>query len=142
MLNTRFFRLAVLPGMVAMVSFGCRPENPLGRLAISGTVRLEGERLDQGSIEFAPTEEGPNVTSGGRIENGRFRIPAHQGLPPGTYLVRISSAEAVGEPIEPEFPGDSPVVAQERIPQQYNVKSDKHVTVTEGGRNVFDFDIP
>ncbi|MDY0169193.1 MAG: hypothetical protein RBS80_21805 [Thermoguttaceae bacterium] len=125
-----------------MLCSGCGPENPLGRIAVSGTVQLGGQPLDQGSIEFSPTEEGPNIASGGRIKNGRFRIPAHQGLLPGTYVVRISSAQATDEPIEPEFPGDSPIVARERIPAEYNVKSDKQVTITQGGRNVLEFDIP
>ncbi len=138
----RLFRLILLLCMVGVLPLGCGPDNPLGRLAISGTVQLRGEPLDQGSIEFAPTEGGPNVTSGGRIEDGEFSIPAHQGLPPGTYLVRISSAEVTGEPIEPEFPGASPVVALERIPAEYNAQSDKRVTISEDGANVLEFDIP
>ncbi len=132
----------VLLCSVALLPSGCGPENPLGRLAISGSVQLKGQPLDQGEIEFSPTAESPNLATGGRIEGGRYRIPAHQGLLPGTYLVRISSAEVTGEPIQPEFPGDSPILAHERIPVAYNVKSDKHVTVTEDGSNVFDFDIP
>lgn len=133
---------AILLGVIAMLCSGCGPGNPLGRIAVSGTVQLGGQPLDQGSIEFSPTEGGPNIASGGRIKNGRFRIPAHQGLLPGTYVVRISSAQATDEPIEPEFPGESPIVARERIPAEYNVKSDKQVTITKGGRNVLEFDIP
>lgn len=141
MFNCRVAGWAVVIFAMALTAVGCGPENPLGRLPISGTVTFEGEPLDQGFIEFSPTENNPNIASGDRVENGRFQIPAHLGLTPGTYLVRISSAEETGEVVEPEFPGAATSTARERIPPEYNIESDQRITVTAEGPNTFQFDI-
>jgi len=52
-------------------------------------VKLDGQALDQGNIEFHPTFEG-GVQSGGRIVNGSYSIPAHEGVIVGTYRVAIT----------------------------------------------------
>jgi hypothetical protein len=80
------------------------------------------------------------------IQDGSYSVPAEKGLPPGKYLVRISSvAEDPSAPV-PEMPGmpeDGGVgEAEERIPAEYNTESKQEVTVTSEGPNKFDFDIP
>jgi hypothetical protein len=123
---------------------GCEQGGADGRLAVSGTVTFEGAPLDQGSIEFTSTGEGPAVFTGAMIENGKYSVPAGQGLPPGTYLVKISSAAEDPSAPAPEMPGmpeEGAEGAQERIPAEYNTESTQEVTVTADGENKFDFNI-
>ena len=127
--------------LVTLVLAGCGPKNPLGRLAVSGTVNLQGKPLDQGSIELSTLEGSPKVSTGAAIKDGRFSISAPRGLPPGTYRVRISSADAGAGSAQPEFPGEHTAVARDRIPPEWNTKSDKQITVTRDGPNEFPFDI-
>jgi hypothetical protein len=124
---------------------GCGADNPLGRKAISGNVTLDGQPVAAGSIEFAPQQQG-GVGSGAMITAGSYQIEAAKGLPPGKYLVRIFAPEdAQAEQAEPSVPGPTgpsqPPPGVERIPPEYNAKSDKVVEVTVAGPNEFDFAI-
>ena len=115
----------------------------LNRQAIEGSVMLDGAPLDQGTIEFAPRNKG-GVASGALIDNGTYSIEVAKGLPPGKYIVRIYSArkrQAGQDPPAPPGP-DSIVVGVERIPPEYNVKSDRVVEVVADGANSFDFEVP
>jgi len=118
---------------------GCSKTDPLNRQAISGDVKLGGEPLASGSIEFHPPE-GQGTMSGGVIENGKYAVPAEQGLSPGSYTVRIFSADEDAEPVA--VPGESNKLAVEKIPPEYNVNSEQVVEVSDQNENQFDFDIP
>lgn len=137
--------------LLLFLTIGCGQPNPLGRKEILGEVSFDGSPLETGSIEFSPKD--PNgVSTGTSILNGTYQIEAHQGVPPGQYTVRITSpidslANAVeDDEVSPPGPVErgprQPPPATERIPADYNVRSDKVVTVTEDGPNRFDFNIP
>ena len=81
------------------------------------------------------------MSSGAIITNGRYAIESTKGLPPGDYLVRIYSAEAMpeGGPRDPNNPVAQ--LGRERIPADFNSKSYHTIQVTDGGANTFDFDI-
>jgi len=101
---------------------------------MSGTVTLDGKPLETGIIAFGSLQE-DGVRSGAPLTNGKYAMAAARGLPPGTYRVRISAQEAVSDPT-----GDAPP-PKELIPAEYNVNSDKTVTVSADGPNEFNFDI-
>src|SRR5256885_12554328 len=58
--------------------------NPLGRQAISGSVKVDGVPLEKGTISFQPLENG-QTSSGAVIAGGNYSIPRDKGLPPGSY---------------------------------------------------------
>lgn len=129
---------------------GCGEPNPLGRKAITGKIDFDGSRLESGVIEFVPDDPAGHST-GAVIANGEYAIEAHKGVPPGKYIVRITSPTDDSDPVPeeellppgPQGSGPSqPPPAKERIPSDYNTKSDKFVDVTADGPNQFDFDIP
>lgn len=129
--------------VVLVVSFlGCGPGNPLGRQAVSGTVTLDGKPLAAGTIMFEPRgSEG--ALAGAPIADGKFTIAGQRGLPPGTYLVRISAPTPRGGVAAEGMPGDSASAsrdAPELIPAAWNTNSQHTVTV-EKGANQFDFAI-
>ena len=126
--------------LLALTLAGCGGNsNPLGRLAISGNVSLDGQPLNDGTIQFAPKDPA-GVSSGAVITNGTYSISAEQGLPAGTYIVRISAPE--GGPVDVEPGGDATeTYATERIPAEYNTDSQHTVEVKPGEENTFDFPI-
>lgn len=125
---------------------GCAEVNP--RKQLSGTVTLKGAKLDAGTIDFRPIEGTsaaglPTTTAGAVITDGAYKIAAELGLVPGKYKVLISSGDGVTPDNEEGIPGPSGnFVSKDRIPPEFNVKSNVEVEVTEGGENVFNFDIP
>jgi hypothetical protein len=124
---------------------GCGERNP--RREVSGTVTLAGENLDEGVIEFHPISAAdpdlPATNAGAVIAEGKYLIPAEQGLVPGKYRVLITSGDGV-TPADPEgIPGPSGnFVSKDRIPPEYNQKSTIEVEVADADPNTFDFDIP
>jgi len=128
----------VLPALL----IGCGSENPLGRKAVSGSVKLDGEPLEQGTIEFHPMFEG-GVQSGGRIVSGKYSIPAHEGVILGKYRVSISDFVPT-PPLPPgHMPGDTlPPSPKPKVPAEWNSKSQHTVDVNKEGPFKFDFDIP
>jgi hypothetical protein len=134
---------SISPGIALMflivASYGCQ-ENPRGRKAVTGTVKLKGEPLNYGTIEFRSTA-GSGVSTGTIIREGKYEIPATKGLPNGTYEVRMNSTEADKSPPEP----GSPIMtknAVERIPAEFNIRTTQKIEVTDNGSMNFDFDIP
>lgn len=109
--------------------------------AASGTVTWDGTPLDQGMIEFVPTQAGA-LPAGAVIRDGHYSLPGSSGLAPGTYQVRIHS--------RPGFdagPGNAPEIglgdpnATERLPERYNDATTLSAEVTSGGSNTFDFEL-
>jgi len=131
--------ICILAALALLV--GCGSANPKGRKAVSGHVTLDGGPLEQGNIEFHPTFEG-GLQSGGRIVGGKYSIPAHEGVIPGTYRVSITDFVPT-PPLPPNFmPGDPiPPSPKPKVPPQWNSKSKQTIEVKKEGPFKFDFDI-
>lgn len=133
------FSFAIVLFAMSVAATGCGTENELGRLRVSGSVTLNSQPLDQGQIEFTPSQS-TGVSGGTMIADGKYEISEQKGLPPGTYTVRIYSTDEKATKVEGP-PGESEVSAIERIPANYNVNSEITVEVTTDGENKFDFTI-
>lgn len=123
----------VLAAIALLMLSGCR--DPNSPQAVSGSVTFQGKPLDQGTIEFtAPDAPAPFAAL---ISDGKYDIPAAQGLVPGNCKVRITSTEAF--PITPEeyAAGKTAPPAKERIPEKYNAASQETVEVKSGNANRF-----
>ncbi len=123
---------------------GCfGPSDSLNRQAITGEVLLKNVALDTGSISFTPVDMETGRPAGATIKQGSFKIAQEQGLPPGTYTVRVNSADTTAEPVLPDgMPGDSRKLAPDRIPASWNSMSQETITVEDGGENHFVLSIP
>jgi hypothetical protein len=124
---------------------GCGPTYG-GRKAIKGTVKLKGEPVDDGMIDFFPMSGNEETKSGAQIIKGAYKIPAEFGLLPGKYRVSISAGDgrtrANASPDQPPGPTGANIVSKDRIPKEYNIESKQEVDVTEKGPNEFNYDIP
>ncbi|MBR9804373.1 carboxypeptidase regulatory-like domain-containing protein [bacterium] len=137
--NMNFARSVSLLLLTPLMTIGCGSADEMNRQSVSGTVSLAGDPVITGLIEFCPVgSEG--VSSGASIADGEYSIPSAKGLPPGDYLIRISSAgeEAVAST---EMPGEAKL-QKELIPASYNVNSQEIRSVSAGEKNIFDFEIP
>src|SRR5262245_61063665 len=94
---------------------GCT-QDPLGRHAVSGTVKVDGAPLEKGNISFQPTEGQP--TSGGAmVLAGKYSVPRESGLVAGKYRVSINAAVpgSGGVSDEAALPGFPPPAPKELI---------------------------
>ncbi len=126
---------AILAGAV-----GCGPANPLGRIAISGKVTLDGQPLDKGAIELHPIEGG--VQSGDLISGGSYSMSVQQGPTAGKYRVVIYDTYET-PPLPPgHMPGDDiPPAPKPKVPPAWNSKSKQTIEVKKEGPFKFDFAI-
>jgi hypothetical protein len=127
-----------LIALVTALVPGCGPTDP--RLAVSGTVTLKGQPLDQGRIEFHPP--GNNGTmSGAPIKDGRYEIPRDKGLNPATYEVRIYSYDEKGGTAG-AIPGEAGLGFKERIAKKYNTPGASILKAdVKRGQTTFDFSV-
>ncbi len=130
----------VLGSLLIVPGLGCADPSG-GREAVSGDIHFKGHPLDQGTIQFIPSE-GQDTTSGSTIEQGKYTVEKIKGLKPGKYKVLITSGDPTQTAPPEELPGAPFPVAKERIPKEYNTDSKQVVEVKQGGPNQFDFTIP
>ena len=114
-----------------------------GREAVSGSVTLEGQPLNDATILFDPVD-GQDTASGAAVENGAYKVERAAGLKPGKYRVRITAGDGKTPTNEEEAggPGGTNIVSMDRIPPEYNEQTQQQVEVKAGGPNKFDFAIP
>jgi len=112
-----------------------------GKVPLSGEVRLVGQPLDRGSIEFHPL--GAGMMSGGMVTDGKFEIPAEQGVKPGSYQVRVFAAGGTAEidPNEPPGASSGVPVATERIAPRFNIDSQMTVEIGPNGNEGLVFEV-
>jgi hypothetical protein len=135
------WRCLVLLAVVAAFA-GCGEPNPLGRRPIYGVVTFQGQPVDYGAITFQPEDPQQGIISGSMIEGGKYNIKLADGLPPGNYLVMISSPDrSQVEKVEGP-PGDERTLAKERIPLKYNLQTTLKLAVPKGrGRQQANFEL-
>ena len=114
---------------------------PANRAHVEGTVTLDGEPLEDGSIMFVPAEGTEGVVAGGEIVAGRYRLAGNTGPAIGRNRVEISSPRDTGRKIQQYGPGTSEVPEiVERVAARFNSQSTLMVEV-EQGKNNLDFDV-
>ena len=119
---------------------GCGPSDPLGRVAVSGTVRVDGIPLKSGAIALEPASGTPTAV-GARIRDGSFAIERAQGPVPGRYLVRIYASAREQAPKPPGTGERTRRPMLERIPPEYNARSTLMVDVSRDRTNDLRFDV-
>ncbi len=120
-------------GFVLSLAPGCGPGSG-GRLAVKGTVTLDGEPVDGGVIVFLP-EGGDDAgrRAGGAITAGKYAIPSQKGLLPGKYRVEVRWDRKSGKQVP--VPGDAPNLMDETrqvVPARYNDRSGLTADVQPG----------
>ena len=123
----------VLVGWVLMgcVLVGCGSAN--GPFAISGTVSLDGQPLEQGSISFVSATPGTRGSTGGAISNGKYSIAAEDGR------VTISAAD-MSKATPAGLPANG-LAFPSLIDPEFN-RAKHEIEVTSEGPNNFAFDVP
>jgi hypothetical protein len=133
----------LLPGALALcLLVGCGSSGPV-RQEVTGKVLFNNQPLDEGIIDFEPLD-GQGSKSGSTILNGEYQIPRDKGLFPGRYRVRIIAGDGTsgGGKAEPSGPRPGATPGKERIPPEYNLKSEITKEVKQDETNRFDFSIP
>ncbi len=120
---------------------GCAEQS--NREEITGEVKLKGQPVEDGLIQFVPLE-GQQTGDGAHIQNGKYKITKDKGLAPGKYRVCLyagNGESGVGD-ASPDNPNAGRRPPKERIPPEYNTKSKVVEEVVRGGPNTFNYNIP
>ena len=127
-------------GLMAGCS-GSRDELP--REPVSGTVRMDGQPLAEGAIQFTPAGSGgPAISYTAPIENGQFSIPRADGLVPGSYKVSISAVPVKRDTrIEATIGKKKATPFKELIPAKYNSKTTLTEEIKRGGASGLKYDL-
>ena len=127
-----------LVAVLLVVAAGCGGSN---RAAVTGEVTLDGQPVEGGTISFIPADGAAGPPAWGKIEAGRYSIPAREGPPPGTSRVEIRWTRKTGRKlpaVPPAPPGEMIEETVEAVPARYNARSELKAEV-QGGKNTFDF---
>lgn len=133
--------LFLLLGCVALT--GCGSSG--SRASVEGTVNLDSQPVDGGTISFVPeeytTKEGERTIETAEIKDGKYSLSGKHGLVPGKYRVDINWKKKTGRQIPNNDP-PPPMVdeMQNVIPEEYN-KNSKDVKDIQATGNKFDFDL-
>lgn len=123
---------------LAFTLVGCGGDG-VERSAVSGSVTLNGEPVEQGMILFSPLGEGPSA--GGNIEQGQYKIEGDRGPSPGNYRVEIRAYRGTGRTTHDAASGTTQEVKVPIIPARYNNNSELKVEITPDASNQYDFEL-
>ena len=120
--------------LAILVVAGCSGGD--GRQAVTGTVTLDGQPLDSGSVNFQPADPSAASSSGAAIRDGEFTIPRDKGLKPGAYKVSVRATKETGRMIEDPQMGQ----IAERVAVKFQEEGTLEVEVGDG-KNHFDLEL-
>jgi hypothetical protein len=130
-----------LPGLAAalVLLVGCSAND---KAEVSGTVRLDGELVEEGSINFIPVQGTTGPGAGAVIQNGKYHIPASRGVTVGKNRVELRAFKRTGKKVQDAAgrPGD---LTEERVPAFPPEYNDNSTLVKEvrARTNTIDFDV-
>jgi hypothetical protein len=132
-------RLPVLCLLALPAVVGCGD----GRVVVRGTVVVDGQPIEEGSISLEPAD-GDGPTTGGIIKDGKYELSGPAAVTPGDKIVRIVGLRKTGKMIEagPPAPKGSLIPQMEQcVPSQYNDQSKLRAEVTAGKANTHNFEL-
>ena len=144
-----FCTLLLLPGCSR------KPQNPDGRLDVSGTITLNGgpfEKADMRTIIFDPLDDPSSGISSTTFDlaTGQYLCTMQDALSPGRYRVKIIAQalydKRTNKPVGPDFgqqgdDDDGQGYWVPLIPPTFNAESTLEFEVVSGKKNVFDYDV-
>ena len=87
--------------VLALVGCGQAPT----RISINGTVTFKGTPIADGWITFVPKDAEKGTQEAAHIVDGKYQLPAANGLLPGEYRVAITATQAPAQPAATAAPG-------------------------------------
>jgi hypothetical protein len=132
---SRLFRVCI----VIVGVFGCADGKPK-RYSVSGDIKWQGKPLDQGGITFLG-EDLALGTGWASIKDGKYSIPAKEGLLAGRYKVMVASADPRNKAPDPDSPPGYLPVPKDRIQPKYNTQTTLTAEVKAEGQNTFNFEV-
>lgn len=137
-----FTEIGVFSPLLLLVAVaGCGSPPASERVAVSGTVTLDGAPLPYGAILLVGAQ-GPKA--GGVIRDGKFAVAQEEGPAPGEIQVQIRAPRL---PPGAQLPADQGEVfrlvmeAEELLPSHYNTDSQLRAEVTVEGPNQLEFQL-
>ena len=123
---------ALLPFLI-----GCDGGGKDGQVSATGTVTLDGQPLEKGTISFMPTGQ-TGTTGGGDIVKGKYSAY----VSPGEMRVSIRAEREVpvANPTQEQIERGMTVDRESIIPAKYNDRSELKATVTDSARE-FNYDL-
>jgi hypothetical protein len=129
----------VAAALCLAVLTGCGGAKVPPRVALEGTVTLDGKPLADGNIRLLPAADTDGGMIGAKIADGRFAFPAERGASPGKYRVEIGASRPTGRKV-PDPRREEPVDEfVQYLPDRYNSQSTLTAEVTATGPNRFEF---
>lgn len=92
---------------LAVFTLGCGVADGLTR--ISGTVSIDGQPAESGTIHFQPVADSQSKGAGGSINAGAFEVSDRVALKPGEYDIVIQAFKRTGKIFKDPQRGDVPV---------------------------------
>ena len=130
-------KLALLAGLFA--ALGCSSGDGLERARVRGEVRVDGQPLEDGSINFFPAGDAEGPSAGGVIKQGLYDIAQESGPVVGKNRVEIRGVKKTGRMVPNHMaPGTMREELVEALPPDVNTKS-QLVRDVAAGTNVLDF---
>jgi hypothetical protein len=129
-------RLLLLAAISLAALLGCSQTK---RMPIEGTVSLDGQPLEKGSIAFRPLPGTTGPTAGATIANGKFAIVPSGGPFAGNFVVEVSNVRPTGQKVHSPRTGGLVDERSESLPARYNSRSELRAEVTANGPNQFEF---
>lgn len=126
--------------LLASVLVGCS-EPARNRAIVYGQVKIDGQPVEAGSINFMPTSGNTGPTAGGSIEHGSYRIELQKGVVLGKNRVELRANRKTGRKVPSPF-GSNDTIDElvDAFPSEYNSNSTL-VREISRGENHLDFDL-
>lgn len=126
--DTRTLRLVAATAGLLIVFLGwCGVDwmlSPSAPVALRGTLAYQGVPVEKGEIEFTPAPGEKGSRHSIRVENGRFLLPARQGLVRNKkYIVKAQAFRRTGRIYENATPEESADEYEQYLPGKFNSDS-------------------
>ena len=118
--------MVLLAAGLLSTALGCGAE----KVPVSGQVTLDGQPVaGPGIIAFYPQPPSELAGASAEIIDGKYEIPAEQGVLPGTYRVEINWPKPTGRQLPSADPGMTVEERIEAVPEKYNENSELTVEI-------------
>lgn len=143
-----WLRLLIGASLLLFLNAGCGGNDGPQRIAVSGTVTLDGTPMSFGLIRFIPRDEKAGPGAMAQIVGGEYKFDTENGPVVGTHRIEIEATDFQSFEIDDETAfalqmqttGMSPL-ANNPVPAIYNTSSALTAAVTESGDQKFPFDL-